>query len=107
MTEKRALSRETDETESDDEGEIGQKRARESGDDELAMGGVHSANRWEEANLGDQQRNEKFLRLMGGTKVLYNLELLDDALCLQKEHTGRFVCGETGDGCSRKGAFLS
>jgi hypothetical protein len=31
---------------------------------------VHSANKWEEANLGDDQRKAKFLRLMGGAKVL-------------------------------------
>jgi len=45
---------------------------------------VHSINRWEEADLGNEKRNEKFLRLMGGAK---------------KEHTGRFVCGndEPGD----------
>lgn len=39
---------------------------------------VHSANNWEEAELGDDQRKAKFLRLMGAAK---------------KEHKGRFVIG--------------
>lgn len=30
---------------------------------------VHSANSWETANLGDESRNQKFLRLMGAKKV--------------------------------------
>ncbi|RUS75687.1 hypothetical protein EGW08_016553 [Elysia chlorotica] len=40
---------------------------------------VHSANSWETADLGDKQRNEKFLRLMGASK---------------KEHHGKIVIGE-------------
>jgi hypothetical protein len=30
---------------------------------------VHSANSWETADLGDDDRNQKFLRLMGAAKV--------------------------------------
>jgi hypothetical protein len=30
---------------------------------------VHSANNWEEADLGDENRKMKFLKLMGATKV--------------------------------------
>ncbi|XP_013078596.2 small acidic protein-like [Biomphalaria glabrata] len=40
---------------------------------------VHSANSWETADLGDKQRNEKFLRLMGAAK---------------KEHRGKIVIGD-------------
>ena len=29
---------------------------------------VHSANNWEEADLGDEKRKMKFLKLMGATK---------------------------------------
>jgi len=39
---------------------------------------VQSANNWESAELGDDQRKQKFLRLMGAAK---------------KEHKGRFVIG--------------
>ncbi|XP_064628536.1 small acidic protein-like [Lineus longissimus] len=41
---------------------------------------VHSANAWEQANLGDDDRKQKFLRLMGAGK---------------KQHSGRFVIGDT------------
>lgn len=30
---------------------------------------VHSANKWEEVDLGDTDRKNKFLRLMGAAKV--------------------------------------
>ncbi|CAG2197298.1 unnamed protein product [Mytilus edulis] len=40
---------------------------------------VHSANKWEEVDLGDTDRKNKFLRLMGAAK---------------KEHHGQFVIGE-------------
>lgn len=40
---------------------------------------VHSANAWEAADLGDTDRKNKFLRLMGAGK---------------KEHRGRFVIGD-------------
>ncbi|XP_045197492.2 small acidic protein-like [Mercenaria mercenaria] len=40
---------------------------------------VHSANSWETADLGDEDRNKKFLRLMGAAK---------------SEHQGRFIIGE-------------
>ncbi|CAG5129707.1 unnamed protein product [Candidula unifasciata] len=40
---------------------------------------IHSANSWESADLGDKQRNEKFLRLMGASK---------------KEHHGKIVIGD-------------
>jgi hypothetical protein len=40
---------------------------------------VKSANEWERADLGDEGRKSKFLRLMGASK---------------KEHHGRFVIGE-------------
>lgn len=40
---------------------------------------VHSANAWETADLGDEERNNKFLRLMGAGK---------------KEHHGRIVIGD-------------
>jgi hypothetical protein len=30
---------------------------------------VHTANNWEEADLGDEDRKKKFLKLMGATKV--------------------------------------
>ncbi|XP_038047167.1 small acidic protein-like [Patiria miniata] len=45
-----------------------------------SMDPVHSANQWESADFGDNAQKEKFLRLMGGMK---------------KQHTGRFVIGET------------
>ena len=32
---------------------------------------VHSANDWEHAKLGDEERKQKFLRLMGGKKVWF------------------------------------
>ncbi|XP_002740698.1 small acidic protein-like [Saccoglossus kowalevskii] len=51
----------------------GQKRSVDGTED------VHSANSWETANLGDDQRRQKFLRLMGASK---------------KEHHGRFKIGE-------------
>ncbi|XP_071791770.1 uncharacterized protein [Asterias amurensis] len=41
---------------------------------------VHSANKWESANFGDDDQKQKFLRLMGGMK---------------KQHTGRFVIGDS------------
>ncbi|GFR81530.1 small acidic protein [Elysia marginata] len=47
---------------------------------------VHSANSWETADLGDKQRNEKFLRLMGASK---------------KEHHGKIVIGEKSAAHSR------
>lgn len=31
---------------------------------------VHSANAWEKADLGDEDRKKKFLRLMGAGKVI-------------------------------------
>ncbi|KAK7497213.1 hypothetical protein BaRGS_00011507 [Batillaria attramentaria] len=40
---------------------------------------VHSANAWEKADLGDEDRKNKFLKLMGAGK---------------KEHHGRFVIGD-------------
>ncbi|KAL5010670.1 hypothetical protein ScPMuIL_012975 [Solemya velum] len=40
---------------------------------------VHSANNWESVDLGDDDRRQKFLRLMGASK---------------KEHHGRFVIGD-------------
>ena len=56
---------------------------------------MHSANSWETADLGDKQRNEKFLRLMGASKVripffcfslkqssLYNFNIQADFLVL-------------------------
>ncbi|XP_074661729.1 small acidic protein-like [Tubulanus polymorphus] len=41
---------------------------------------VHSANQWESVDLGDNDRKNKFLRLMGASK---------------KEHHGRFVIGDS------------
>lgn len=43
---------------------------------------VHSVNNWEGVNLGDDERKQKFLRLMGASK---------------KEHHGRFVIGDQAD----------
>lgn len=40
---------------------------------------VHSANDWEHADLGDGERKQKFLRLMGAEKT---------------EHTGKIVIGD-------------
>ncbi|XP_078663759.1 small acidic protein-like [Branchiostoma floridae x Branchiostoma belcheri] len=42
---------------------------------------IHSANRWESADLGDDQRKQKFLRLMGASK--------------RKEHHGKIHIGES------------
>ncbi|XP_035663220.1 small acidic protein-like [Branchiostoma floridae] len=42
---------------------------------------IHSANRWESADLGDDQRKQKFLRLMGASK--------------KKEHHGKIHIGES------------
>jgi len=50
---------------------------------------VHSANSWESADLGDQSRNDKFLRLMGASK---------------KEHHGRFVIGDQNPSQKRQSA---
>ncbi|XP_070189057.1 small acidic protein-like [Littorina saxatilis] len=47
--------------------------------EETAEVEVQSANAWEEADLGDTERKNKFLRLMGAAK---------------KEHHGRFVIGD-------------
>ncbi|XP_005090055.1 small acidic protein [Aplysia californica] len=47
---------------------------------------VHSANSWETADLGDSQRHQKFLRLMGASK---------------KEHHGRFVIGDNSSSQTR------
>uniref|UniRef100_A0A914V1T1 Small acidic protein n=1 Tax=Plectus sambesii TaxID=2011161 RepID=A0A914V1T1_9BILA len=71
------LSDENSEGEYDEEEEEGAHA--EGGNPKSDVPDVHSANKWEEANLGDEQRKAKFLKLMGGAK---------------KEHTGRFVCGE-------------
>jgi len=49
---------------------------------------VHSANSWETADLGDQSRNNKFLRLMGASK---------------KQHTGKFVIGDQDPSKKRSG----
>ncbi|WAR07691.1 SMAP-like protein [Mya arenaria] len=40
---------------------------------------VHSANKWEAVDLGDDDRKKKFLKLMGAAK---------------QEHHGRFVIGD-------------
>ncbi|XP_073406853.1 small acidic protein [Dendrobates tinctorius] len=53
----------------------GHKRGQQSPDSE-AGGGSSS---WEEADLGNEERKQKFLRLMGAGK---------------KEHTGRLVIGD-------------
>ncbi|XP_066266076.1 small acidic protein-like [Branchiostoma lanceolatum] len=42
---------------------------------------IHSANRWESADLGDDQRKQKFLRLMGASK--------------RKEHHGKIHIGQS------------
>ncbi|XP_078000247.1 small acidic protein-like [Glandiceps talaboti] len=49
---------------------------------------LHSANSWETADLGDDQRRQKFLRLMGAGK---------------KEHHGRFQIGDHNPVHSRSG----
>ncbi|XP_075043699.1 small acidic protein [Mixophyes fleayi] len=51
----------------------GHKRGAQSQDGEAGGGS------WEQADLGDQQRTQKFLRLMGAGK---------------KEHTGRLIIGD-------------
>ncbi|KAK3602890.1 hypothetical protein CHS0354_018754 [Potamilus streckersoni] len=48
-------------------------------EDEIDPNKVHSPNSWETAELGDDERKKKFLRLMGAAK---------------KEHHGRFVIGD-------------
>ncbi|XP_059173787.1 small acidic protein-like [Physella acuta] len=57
-------------------------RSSISGHDEskLLQQQVHSANSWETADLGDKDRNEKFLRLLGAAK---------------KEHHGKIVIGDS------------
>lgn len=35
------------------------------------FGQVHSANSWENADLGDDERKKKFLKLMGASKVKF------------------------------------
>ncbi|KAF5400598.1 Small acidic protein [Paragonimus heterotremus] len=44
---------------------------------------VHSANAWETVDLGSPDRNEKFLRLMGGAT--------------SREHKGSIIIGECAD----------
>ncbi|VEL35334.1 unnamed protein product [Protopolystoma xenopodis] len=44
------------------------------------ISGTHSANSWEEADLGSNERKEKFLRLMGASS--------------KREHKGKIVIGE-------------
>ncbi|KAH3726685.1 small acidic protein-like [Dreissena polymorpha] len=47
--------------------------------DDLNPEKVHSANKWEAVDLGDDDRKKKFLKLMGAAK---------------QEHRGRFVIGD-------------
>ncbi|CAL1531902.1 unnamed protein product [Lymnaea stagnalis] len=54
---------------------------------ETTLENVHSANSWETADLGDKQRNEKFLRLMGAAK---------------KEHHGKIVIGDHNPSLAHK-----
>ncbi|XP_064594562.1 small acidic protein-like [Liolophura sinensis] len=75
---------------SDDEEDQKQKKRPEKTIEKIE---VHSANSWEKADLGDGERNNKFLRLMGAGK---------------KKHQGRFVIGDntphgsTVDGLEKK-----
>ncbi|CAH1800246.1 unnamed protein product [Owenia fusiformis] len=66
-----SANRESNSTTTDNNDAKGEKRALENE--------VQSANEWEKADLGDEERKNKFLRLMGGAK---------------KEHHGKFVIGE-------------
>ncbi|XP_060573846.1 small acidic protein-like [Ruditapes philippinarum] len=54
-------------------------KVSEKDEDDALQEKVHSANSWETADLGDDDRNQKFLRLMGAAK---------------SQHQGRFVIGE-------------
>ena len=36
---------------------------------------VHTANNWEKADLGDEDRKLKFLKLMGAAKVIFFVEV--------------------------------
>ncbi|XP_076445396.1 uncharacterized protein LOC143283139 isoform X2 [Babylonia areolata] len=58
-----------------------------NGDNKAENIEVHSANAWENADLGDEERKNKFLRLMGAGK---------------KEHHGRFVIGDHSAEHARK-----
>ncbi|KAL8594156.1 hypothetical protein ACOMHN_018096 [Nucella lapillus] len=58
-----------------------------NGDGKAENAEVHSANAWEDADLGDDERKSKFLRLMGAGK---------------KEHYGRFVIGDHSTDHARK-----
>uniref|UniRef100_A0A0B7BD23 Small acidic protein n=1 Tax=Arion vulgaris TaxID=1028688 RepID=A0A0B7BD23_9EUPU len=57
----------------------GDSRQGKSKEGSISEAEVHSANSWETADLGDQQRNQKFLRLMGASK---------------KEHHGKIIIGD-------------
>ncbi|KAK2180081.1 hypothetical protein NP493_457g05000 [Ridgeia piscesae] len=57
-------------------GRHGEDGKESSGDDKIK---VHSSNDWEHADLGDDGRKQKFLKLMGAGK---------------KEHHGQFVIGD-------------
>jgi hypothetical protein len=45
------------------------KNFNETNNSKIEQIDVHSANNWEEADLGDEDRKIKFLKLMGATKV--------------------------------------
>ncbi|KAK3097971.1 hypothetical protein FSP39_014905 [Pinctada imbricata] len=55
------------------------KSVEDKGDESCELNQVHSANKWENADLGDDSRKQKFLRLMGASK---------------KEHHGKIVIGD-------------
>lgn len=61
------------------EPEVKPNDADNNKDESEELKNVHSANSWEKADLGDTDRKNKFLRLMGAGK---------------KEHHGRFVIGD-------------
>ncbi|KAH9524983.1 hypothetical protein Btru_000019 [Bulinus truncatus] len=64
-----------------------QEKADSVDNDRELSNKVHSANSWETADLGDRQRNEKFLRLMGAAK---------------KEHHGKIVIGSNNPAPTRQ-----
>ncbi|UJR35889.1 hypothetical protein I4U23_028632 [Adineta vaga] len=73
---------------------------RTNDNDEIAIEEVHTVNDWEHADLGDEQRKQKFLRLMGAKKHINEnrtdiKDTHDDVLSSEKKHSRSKIENET------------
>ena len=61
---------------------------------------VHSANSWESADLGDDERKKKFLKLMGASKVNVSKNILCNQIfvvsskCCQNQEAQKMWTGK-------------